>query len=105
MPPRHSRVPAWFQDADRLVHADGSEASEAEHRAHIAYAGLPAAGAGSAPSRQVLAGPALKSASLNHAMWFHRSARADRWLLYVLDSPSAQGGGMLAWGFDFQSFR
>jgi acyl-CoA thioesterase-2 len=28
-------------------------------------------------------------ASLDHAMWFHRPFRADEWLLYDLDSPSA----------------
>lgn len=28
-------------------------------------------------------------ASLDHAMWFHRSFRVDDWLLYQLDSPSA----------------
>lgn len=28
-------------------------------------------------------------ASLDHAMWFHRSFRIDEWLLYALDSPSA----------------
>lgn len=28
-------------------------------------------------------------ASLDHAMWFHRAFRADEWLLYALDSPSA----------------
>ena len=28
-------------------------------------------------------------ASLDHAMWFHRKFRADEWLLYALDSPSA----------------
>ncbi|MEL6589735.1 MAG: acyl-CoA thioesterase II [Bacteroidota bacterium] len=31
----------------------------------------------------------LMMASLDHAMWFHRSFRADDWLLYALDSPSA----------------
>ncbi|REJ77184.1 MAG: acyl-CoA thioesterase II [Acidobacteria bacterium] len=31
-------------------------------------------------------------ASLDHAMWFHRPFRADEWLLYVQDSPSAGGG-------------
>jgi len=34
---------------------------------------------------------ALKSASLDHAMWFHRPARVDEWLLYYMDSPSASG--------------
>lgn len=28
-------------------------------------------------------------ASLDHAMWFHRSFKMDEWLLYALDSPSA----------------
>ena len=28
-------------------------------------------------------------ASLDHAMWFHRPFRADEWLLYVQDTPSA----------------
>lgn len=31
----------------------------------------------------------VQSASLDHAMWFHRPFRADEWLLYVMDSPSA----------------
>ena len=35
----------------------------------------------------------LQVASLDHAMWFHQPAlegwRADQWLLYALDSPSA----------------
>lgn len=36
--------------------------------------------------------PGLAVASLDHAMWWHRPARADEWLLYVQSSPSAQGG-------------
>ena len=31
----------------------------------------------------------LQTASLDHAMWFHRPFRADEWLLYVQESPSA----------------
>ncbi len=31
-------------------------------------------------------------ASLDHALWFHRPFRADQWLLYAQDSPSASGG-------------
>jgi acyl-CoA thioesterase II len=30
-------------------------------------------------------------ASIDHAMWFHRSVRVDDWLLYSMDSPSASG--------------
>jgi len=33
----------------------------------------------------------VKVASLDHAMWFHRPFRADDWLLYAQDSPSASG--------------
>ncbi|MEO0731601.1 MAG: acyl-CoA thioesterase II [Bacteroidota bacterium] len=33
----------------------------------------------------------LQIASLDHAMWFHRRFRADEWLLYSIDSPSASG--------------
>ncbi len=33
----------------------------------------------------------VQMASLDHAMWFHRPFRADEWLLYVQDSPSASG--------------
>ncbi len=30
-------------------------------------------------------------ASLDHALWFHRSFAVDQWLLYSMDSPSASG--------------
>lgn len=40
----------------------------------------------------------LKVASLDHAMWFHRPARVDEWLLYVHKSPSSEGGRGLALG-------
>lgn len=33
----------------------------------------------------------MQVASLDHAMWFHRPFRADEWLLFVQDSPSASG--------------
>jgi acyl-CoA thioesterase-2 len=37
-------------------------------------------------------------ASLDHAMWFHRPFRADEWLLYDQESPTAQSGRGLARG-------
>ncbi len=37
-------------------------------------------------------------ASLDHAMWFHRPFRADRWLLYAQDSPVAHSARGLAHG-------
>jgi acyl-CoA thioesterase-2 len=42
--------------------------------------------------------PGVKLASLDHAMWWHRDGRADDWVLYAQESPSAQGGRGLALG-------
>jgi acyl-CoA thioesterase II len=42
--------------------------------------------------------PGLKVASLDHAIWWHRPGRADEWVLYVQESPSARGGRGLATG-------
>jgi acyl-CoA thioesterase-2 len=42
--------------------------------------------------------PGLKVASLDHAMWWHRYARVDDWLLYMQESPSAGGGRGLSQG-------
>lgn len=36
--------------------------------------------------------PGLATASLDHAMWFHQSARADEWLLYLQESAGVQSG-------------
>ena len=33
----------------------------------------------------------IQAASLDHAMWFHRSHPLDDWILYTQDSPSTQG--------------
>jgi acyl-CoA thioesterase-2 len=37
-------------------------------------------------------GGKVPMASLDHAMWWHRDARVDDWLLFVQEAPSAQGG-------------
>ncbi len=38
------------------------------------------------------------AASLDHAMWFHRSGRADEWFLYDMTSPTSQQSRGLASG-------
>jgi acyl-CoA thioesterase-2 len=43
----------------------------------------------------------LMMASIDHAMWFHRSFRVDDWLLYSMDSPSASGARGFARGSIF----
>ncbi|MGI4896809.1 MAG: acyl-CoA thioesterase [Janthinobacterium lividum] len=40
--------------------------------------------------------PGMNVASLDHAMWWHRPARADEWILYVGQSPNASGARGLA---------
>jgi len=40
----------------------------------------------------------IQGASLDHAMWFHRTFRADEWLLYDQISPSASGARGFAEG-------
>jgi len=45
----------------------------------------------------------VQVASLDHAMWFHRPFRADEWLLYSCDSPTAQGARGLARGMIYDS--
>ncbi len=42
--------------------------------------------------------PGLRVASLDHAMWWHRRVRVDEWMLYVQESPAAQGGRGLGYG-------
>ena len=37
-------------------------------------------------------------ASIDHALWFHRDFRADDWLLYAMDAPTAQGSRGLSRG-------
>ena len=44
-----------------------------------------------APHRVEYRDPRLQMASLDHSLWMHRPFRADDWLLYVMDSPSAAG--------------
>ena len=57
---------------------------------------FPLLGATLVPHGIHLGSPRLVAASLDHAVWFHRPFRADRWWLYDQHSPSAQGGRGLA---------
>jgi acyl-CoA thioesterase-2 len=44
---------------------------------------------------------AIQAASLDHALWFHRPFRADEWLLYTQDTPSASGARGFSRGLIF----
>ena len=74
----------WMKAVDRLPD------DKSLHQAILAYAsdmGLLSTSLN--PHRLSFASGNFQSASLDHAMWFHRPFRADEWMLYSTDSPSA----------------
>ncbi len=92
-PKRPPYQQVWFRLAQRV--GDAPE----RHRALLAYASdFHLLGTATFPHGISYYQPNVQMASLDHAMWFHRPFRADEWLLYSLDSPSAQGGRGLARG-------
>jgi acyl-CoA thioesterase-2 len=83
----------WFKLGERV--GDAPEL----HRALLAYASdFHLLGTATFPHGISYYQPNVQMASLDHALWFHRPFRADDWLLYSIDSPSAQGGRGLARG-------
>ncbi|HOC10834.1 acyl-CoA thioesterase II [uncultured Thermomonas sp.] len=92
-PKRPPYQQVWF----RLVEKVG-DAPEL-HRALLAYASdFHLLGTATFPHGISYYQPNVLMASLDHALWFHRPFRADEWLLYSIDSPSAQSGRGLARG-------
>lgn len=47
---------------------------------------------------KTFADPHMQMATIDHAMWFHRPFRMDEWVLYAIDSPTAQGARGLVRG-------
>jgi acyl-CoA thioesterase-2 len=89
--PLGPRQAYWFRAADRVPD------DPRLHRCLLAYASDTAlAGTPMRPHRKSWAD--LVVASLDHALWFHRPARVDEWLLYTMDSPSAQSARGMARG-------
>jgi acyl-CoA thioesterase-2 len=76
----------WFKAVGRLPD------DERLHRNLLAYASdFFLLGTSMLPHRTSEFEGRLVMASLDHAMWFHRSLRVDDWLLYAMESPSASG--------------
>jgi acyl-CoA thioesterase II len=89
----------WFRLASKV--GDAPEL----HRALLAYASdFHLLGTATFPHGISYYQPNVQMASLDHGLWFHRPFRADEWLLYAIDSPSAQGARGLARGlvYDLQ---
>lgn len=76
----------WFRAVDTLA------GDEALHRSLLAYVSdFHLLDTALKPHGVSMISPTLVIASIDHAMWFHRSVRVDDWLLYAIDSPSASG--------------
>ena len=76
----------WFKAVGRLPD------DERLHRCLLAYASdFFLLGTSILPHDPSKVAGRLVMASLDHAMWFHRSLRVDDWLLYDMESPSASG--------------
>jgi len=86
-PPKRPPVQQiWFRLSERV--GDAPEL----HRTLLTYASdFYLLGAATLPHGVSFYQPGVRVASLDHALWFHRPFRADEWLLYSIDSPSAQG--------------
>ena len=76
----------WFRTTERI----GDE--PILHQTMLAdISDMSLLGAALLPHPQTTLGKDMIVASLDHALWFHRPCRADEWLLYHQDSPSASG--------------
>ena len=92
-PKRPPYQQVWFRLAEKV--GDAPEL----HRALLAYASdFHLLGTATFPHGISYYQPDVQMASLDHALWFHRDFRADDWLLYSIDSPSAQDSRGLARG-------
>jgi acyl-CoA thioesterase-2 len=91
--PREPRVKVWIRLVERVPD------DPILHHCLLAYTSdYFLLGAASMDARMSNEREELQMASIDHAMWFHRAARPDEWLLYVLDSPTASGARGFARG-------
>jgi acyl-CoA thioesterase II len=91
--PGEPRQAVWFRAVDRIP--DDPQL----HRCILAYASdYHLVGTALRPHGRTWWQPSMIVASIDHALWFHRAARVDEWLLYSMDSPSAQSARGLARG-------
>ncbi|MBA3864348.1 MAG: acyl-CoA thioesterase II [Erythrobacter sp.] len=88
--PRAPRAHSWFRVAAPIT---GGDDTPELHRAIITYASdYTLLGTSALPHGLSWMRDELVGASLDHAIWFHRDARADEWLLYATDAPWSGSG-------------
>ena len=98
VPADEATVRLWFRVVERLPD------DPVVHAAALAYASdLTLLGASGAPHGLSLSDRWVQTASLDHAMWFHRDFRADAWLLHDEWSPSVSASRGLSQGRVFRA--
>jgi len=82
-----ARITVWVKTVEAL--ADDPRL----HQQVLAYASdLTILAAATVPHNIDFYSPRMQMATINHTMWFHRPIRADGWVLYDQQSPSASNG-------------
>ncbi|ODT89223.1 acyl-CoA thioesterase II [Phenylobacterium sp. SCN 70-31] len=96
--PRPPNQQVWF----RARHPIGGDAHM--HQVILAYASdMSLLGTSIRPHGVSWRTPGFQSASLDHAMWFHRPTDFNEWHLYVQESPSASGGRGFNLGYIYRA--
>jgi acyl-CoA thioesterase-2 len=94
--PGEPRFHVWIRATGRLPD------DPAIHQCVLAYASdMTLLDSSLIPHGRTVFDRALQGASLDHALWLHRPFRADDWLLYAQDTPSASGARGFARGLIF----
>ena len=91
--PREAHAATWLRAAGDLPD------DPVVHQALFAYAsdwGL--LGTVTQPHGRSVFDGTIQAASLDHTVWFHRPFRADAWLLYAMEAPTAHGARGFARG-------
>jgi acyl-CoA thioesterase-2 len=82
--PMEPRFNLWIRATGRLPD------DPAIHQAVLAYASdMTLLDSSLMPHGRTVFERSIQAASLDHALWFHRPFRADDWMLYAQDTPSA----------------
>jgi len=84
---REARQQVWFRAKDPIGD------NRPMHQVILAYASdMSLMGTGIRPHGVNWQTPGMQTASLDHAMWFHRPTDFNEWHLYHQESPSGSGG-------------
>jgi acyl-CoA thioesterase-2 len=93
---REPRFHVWMRATQRLPD------DPAIHQCVLAYASdMMLLDSALIPHGRTVFEKSIQGASLDHALWFHRPFRADEWLLYAQDTPSAESSLGFARGLIF----